>query len=158
MAYSPEEIEKAKDLIIDKMIEGESLTSIIDNNKTIPRIRTVFNWLNSDSEYHDKVFLQNYARAQEIRAEREFEEILKIADSTENDIIKNEDGNKITNHNVIQRDRLRVDARKWRISKMQPKKYGNHLDVTSNGKPLQQPNVILPDGMDLDEYLKSHGL
>lgn len=31
-------------------------------------------------------------------------------------------------------------------------------DTTSNGKTLQQPEVKLPDGMSLDEYLKKHGL
>lgn len=135
MAYSPEEIERAKDIIIDEMIEGNSLVSILKDNKELPRIRTVFNWLNKESDYHDPIFLHNYAWAQEIRAEREFEEILKIADDQEGDVIEVE-GKEIVNHNRINRSRLRVDARKWRISKMQPKKYGDKLDLTSGGESM----------------------
>ena len=143
--YTEQQTIEAKELIIEKMVDGNSLTSIIDSNKEIPRLRTVFNWLNPESDYHDAEFLHNYARAQEIRAEREFEEILNIADSTEHDIIIDENGNLVTNHNVINRDRLRVDARKWRISKMQPKKYGEKLDVTTNNKPINSITLTIED-------------
>jgi hypothetical protein len=143
MAYNENQIKTAKDIIIDEMVDGKSLVSIIDSNKDIPRIRTVFNWLNPESDYHDAEFLHNYARAQLIRAEREFEEIKSIADSIEDDVVTDNEGNSVINQNVIQRDRLRVDARKWRISKMQPKKYGDKLDVTSDNKPLNESKVTL---------------
>lgn len=142
MAYSEKQIIEAKDLIIDEMIKGNSLVSIIDKNKDIPRIRTVFNWLNPDSEYHDSEFLHNYARAQEIRAEREFEEIKSIADNTGDDM-HDVDGVMVVNHGVINRDRLRVDARKWRIAKMQPKKYGDKLDLTTGGDKIKESNINL---------------
>jgi hypothetical protein len=138
MAYTKKQIEEAKDFIVVNMIKGQSLNIIIKNNKEIPCARTVFNWLNPLSDYHDAEFLHNYARAQEIRAETEFEEIKEIADSTGNDIILDKDGNEVVNHNVINRDRLRIDARKWRISKMQPKKYGDHNTLILEGgeKPV----------------------
>lgn len=143
MAYTEEEILKAKDHIINEMVNGESLVSIISKNKDIPSIRTVFNWLNPESDYHDSEFLHNYARAQEIRAEREFEEIKTIADDQEGDVYMDANGIEQTNHNVINRSRLRVDARKWRISKMQPKKYGDKLDITTGGDKIKESNINL---------------
>lgn len=38
--------------------------------------------------------------------------------------------------NIIDRDKLRLDARKWLTSKIAPKLYGDRLDVTSAGKEL----------------------
>lgn len=35
--------------------------------------------------------------------------------------------------------RVEIDARKWFASKFLPKKYGDKLDVTSDGKALPQP-------------------
>lgn len=81
----------------------------------------------------DAAFEARYARATEERAEHIFEDILDIADDGERDVIirVNEDGttDEIVNHDHIQRSKLRVDARKWVLSRMQPKKYGDKLDV-----------------------------
>ena len=68
-----------------------------------------------------------------------------------------EDGKVVTNHNVIQRDRLRVDARKWALSKMNPKKYGDKVDVTSGGEKINNSNPYLtPDQKKLlDDELNS---
>jgi hypothetical protein len=146
MAYNDEQIQEAKDLIIEEMVKGNSLVSIVENNPQIPRIRTIFNWLNSGNNSFDSEFLRNYARAQEIRAEREFEEIKTIADDQVNDVYYDKDGNECINHNVINRSRLMVDARKWRISKMQPKKYGDKLDITSGEKPINnKPSFVFVD-------------
>lgn len=151
MPYSEKVKSEFKEIIINEMISGKSLSRITRENKDKPSIRTVFDWLNPESKYHDKEFLHNYARAQQIRAENEFEEIKEIADSTEHDVTLDSDGNAITNHNIIQRDRLRVDARKWRISKMSPKKYGDKLDLTTGGDKIEKPEITLNyQGEDLD--------
>ena len=39
--------------------------------------------------------------------------------------------------NIIQRDRMRLDARKWLTSKIAPKLYGEKLDLTSAGKEMK---------------------
>jgi len=136
MAYSESEIKEAKEAIIKGICNGSSLVKIIEKNQYIPRIRTVFNWLNPKSDYHDEEFLHNYALATSIRSEREFEEILDIADDQENDVYTDSDGNERTNHNVINRSRIRIDARKWRLGKMQPKKYGDRLELDVLEKPM----------------------
>jgi hypothetical protein len=54
-------------------------------------------------------------------------ELLSIADDGSNDtyVIDEETGATAVNHDVINRSRLRVDTRKWLMSKLAPKKYGD---------------------------------
>jgi hypothetical protein len=73
-------------------------------------------------------FRHQYARAREAQADFLAEEILQIADDGENDTYATENGPAV-NHDVVQRSRLRVDARKWLASKLAPKKYGDKLAV-----------------------------
>ena len=91
-----------------------------------------------------------YARAMAKRAESIFEDILDIADDGSNDkmIV---DGVEMTNHENIQRSRLRVDSRKWFLSKIMPKLYGDKLDLTSDGEKLNQtpPIQISIDGKNI---------
>lgn len=61
-----------------------------------------------------------------------FEEILTIADSQEGDVII-VDGREVTNHDVIARAKLRVDARRWMIGKMAPKRYGDRAALEVSG-------------------------
>lgn len=100
--------------------------------------RTFFQMIESDEEK-----VKQYARACEARADAIFEEILDIADCEDEDIIGPDDGEPRVNHDVIQRDRLRVDARKWILAKMNPKKYGDKIDHTSNGETISTPARIL---------------
>ena len=119
MAYSTEQIESIFSEIVKQISEGNSLRAIL-RQSTMPSSRTFFKWINEDEEK-----VKQYARGCNERSEMIFDQILTIADATEDDVIINEEGKPVTNHNVIQRDRLRVDARKWALSKMNPKKYGD---------------------------------
>lgn len=77
---------------------------------------------------------KRYARACEIRADNIFDDILSIADDNSRDTYTDANGVERTDNDVIQRSRLMVDARKWVLSKMQPKKYGDKLDIDANVK------------------------
>lgn len=90
----------------------------------------------------DKDKAKRYARACEERAEEIFEDILTIADYSGKDQIDIGDGVMAVNHEAMQRDRLRVDARKWILSKMNPKKYGDKTDITSGGEKLDSKTVV----------------
>jgi hypothetical protein len=79
--------------------------------------------------------MNTYTHAREVRSEILFEQILDIANHTE------EDHTPFTGSNVIQRDRLRVDAIKWVLSKMSPNKYGDKIDVVSDGKKIESISV-----------------
>jgi hypothetical protein len=54
---------------------------------------------------------------------------MAVSDDGSNDTYTDENGATRTEQDVIARSRLRVDARKWAMSKMAPKKYGDKLDI-----------------------------
>jgi hypothetical protein len=66
------------------------------------------------------------------RTEAMAHEIEQIADDGSRDTYEDAEGNVKVDHDVIARSRLRVDTRKWLMSKLQPKKYGDKLDVDAN--------------------------
>ncbi len=57
------------------------------------------------------------------------DELLQIADDATSDITKleSDDGREVVNHEHIARSKLRVDTRKWLLSKCLPKVYGDKL-------------------------------
>jgi hypothetical protein len=156
MAYSPEEIEKKFDSILDAIEEGKSLRKTL--KEIGPSSKTFYEWLDADAEK-----IKRYARACDDRAEALLDEMLDIVDETDKDIMQMEVGDGITvekvNHEAIQRSRLRYDARRWLVSKLNPKKYGDKLDVTTDGQKLNNTSIplVMPDGKtyeDLKNELK----
>ncbi len=113
-------------LICARMSEGESLRSIC-RDPSMPALSTVFLWI---GKFPD--FSEQYKVAMAARADAMFEELFDIADDGRNDYIENEDGFQKLNSEHVQRSRLRIDTRKWALSKMMPKKYGD--------KPNENPD------------------
>ncbi len=151
MAYSKKQIESIFKEICELISkEGLSLRAVLRKDN-MPEDHTFYKWLNKDD---DKIL--QYTRACETRADKIFEEIVVIADDQEGDVYTNKDGVEATNHNVINRSRLRVDARKWVVSKMNPKKYGDKVDITSKGKkinnPVYQVREVIVDKSDEAEH------
>lgn len=132
MAYSDKEIETIFKTIIKEVSKGMALRNIL-KLKEMPSSQTFYKWLEED-----ELKSKQYARACEDRAENIFEDILNIADNNTADIITSLEGER-TNNDVIQRSRLMVDARKWYLSKLNPKKYGDKIETTLEGgdKPIQ---------------------
>lgn len=93
---------------------------------------TLYDWLAQDSEFSDQ-----YAKACEKRCHHWADEINEIADDGLNDWVEREkehgEMHLVFNGEHFQRSRLRVDTRKWLLSKLQPKKYGEKLDVEHSG-------------------------
>ena len=84
---------------------------------------TFYRWLAKND-----AFKKSYNYAREIRADVLFEEIIEIADSTEEGTkVKYTPKGTITETgDMIDHRRLKIDARKWVVSKMTGKKYGNN--------------------------------
>jgi hypothetical protein len=77
-------------------------------------------------------FSAQYAKAREIAYASLAEELLEIADDGSNDWMERnhgEDAVWVTNGEAVARSRLRVDTRKWLLSKVLPKLYGDKLQV-----------------------------
>lgn len=85
----------------------------------------------------DNERLNKYARATELRAEKMADEMLEIADNFEHDMIIPG----VVDHAVVNRDRLRVDSRKWLLAKLHPKKYGDKIDMTSNNESINPVTI-----------------
>lgn len=107
--------------------------------------QTHLNWFRSHPEYFDQ-----YARAKEDQSDLLIEEMIEIADDSTGDEMVTVDGVVKMNSEYVQRSRIRIDTRKWIASKLKPKKYGDKLDLTSDGKELnKQFNVqVIGDGKD----------
>ncbi|MEX0651888.1 MAG: hypothetical protein WD153_00275 [Candidatus Paceibacterota bacterium] len=114
------------DRICSRIASGESLRRICKDDD-MPSRRVVHLWLFDDSK---KEFLHHYKEACDMRTDEMFDEIQEIADDTDGDVM---------------RDRLRVDTRKWQLSKMKPKKYGDKMDLTTAGEPIKGFNYVTPN-------------
>lgn len=141
MAYSKEQIEKTfNEILIQISRDCLSLRKVL-SQKDMPSSKTFYEWLDEDEEK-----VKQYARACEDRHDFLFDEILEIADENEADVYIDNGEAKIDG-NTVQRSRLKIDARKWALSKMNPKKYGDKVDLTSNNKELKATVVNLGNGV-----------
>ncbi len=91
--------------ICGRLVAGETLKSIC-RHPSMPRYRTVFAWID---RYPD--FAEAYRRARCAAAEAIADEMLDIADGP---------GGRDGWGDTVQRDRLRIDARKWLVTRFQP--------------------------------------
>ena len=96
--------------ICKQIIDGKSLRKICDA-EGMPNRDTIHDWLSKN-----QVFSDQYAQACKLRRENKFEELEDIA----------------SNEPDVQRARLKVDVIKWQLSKEEPKKYGDKVDVNAN--------------------------
>lgn len=62
------------------------------------------------------------------------DEIIEISDDSSGDVIVDDEGNTRTDAERVARSRLRVDTRKWMLSKMLPKIYGDKIETTHKGE------------------------
>lgn len=129
--------------ICDRIANGESLRQVC-RDQSMPAKSTVMRWLGEKPECRDQ-----YARARELLTEHWADEILEIADDGATDMVEKTGRNGATYMAVdqehIQRSRLRVDARKWLMSKLQPKKYGDRVDVEHGGAVVVEHVASLSD-------------
>lgn len=90
---------------------------------------TFMGWLDEDADLADK-----YTRARENLIERMANELLEISDKD----VEIQDGKR--DWAAVQKHKLQVDTRKWLLSKLAPKKYGDKVGLElsgQNGGPIQ---------------------
>lgn len=143
MARPSSYTEEMGDYICEQLAEGISLKRICEREE-MPDKATFFRWLRKYPELRD-----NYIRAKEESADALFEETIDIADETVS-VIKS--GAEKKSSAYAQAQKLRVDTRKWMMSKMKPKKYGDKLDMTSDGKAI---NFVIPNEIAEKNGIKS---
>ncbi len=120
--------------ICQRLAEGESLRDICQD-EDMPVRSTVHLWVIKNKEG----FSDQYTSAREVQALGWAEEILGISDDGSNDTYRDEKGNERVDTDIVQRSKLRVDTRKWLLSKVLPKVYGEELKLKhsgADGEPL----------------------
>jgi hypothetical protein len=119
--------------ILARIAGGESVRAIC-RDEGMPCMSAWFVWLAADDDLQ-----KAYAAAMEQRADHHFEEMFEIASDASRDFIeiKDADGKvveRIANPNGIRRAVLEVDVRKWALARMNPKKYGDKVDLNHGGR------------------------
>lgn len=122
--------------ICERLALGETLRAICRDDG-MPSHTTVLDWTKSNEAFSDQ-----YARSREAGYGLMADELLEIADDGRNDtyLIDEETGARGVDHDVIARSRLRVDTRKWLLSKALPKVYGDRqtheVELSANAQLL----------------------
>jgi hypothetical protein len=107
--------------VCSEIASGKSLRRICDADD-MPVISTIMLWL-VDGKH--QFFSEQYAEARRIQAEALADEIFDIADDGKNDYVEGAGGEGAAayklNGEAVARSRLRIDTRKWYLSKVLPK-------------------------------------
>lgn len=115
------------DEILRRLAAGESLRGIC-RTPGFPSDMTVRRWVIYDVEG----FASQYAQARDLGLDVLAEEALEIADTPQTGTkrVDKPTGSEVHEGDMIEHRRLRVDTRKWYLSKLAPKKYGDKQEVT----------------------------
>ena len=119
--YTPE----ITDAILERLAAGESLRAICKGDDMPPE-STVRRWAVEDTQG----FASRYHRARDVGLDVMADELLEVADEAE--VTARHDGADVKlalDATAVNRNRLRVDARKWYLSKLAPKKYGDRQAI-----------------------------
>jgi hypothetical protein len=125
--------EEIGDLICARLAEGESLNAICAG-ENLPAESTVRSWaVNPEHPISAK-----YRAAREVGYMKMADELLEISDDGSNDWMERRHGDDkestwVVNGEHVQRSKLRVETRKWILSKALPKVYGDKVAVTGEG-------------------------
>ncbi len=114
--------EIADEICLKISTSSSGLSRLCEENPKWPCRQAIFEWRIKVKEFGDK-----YADAKRQQIENFVDEIIDIADDSDND--KFADGK--CNAEFINRSRLRIDTRKWIAAKLAPKIYGERTETNS---------------------------
>lgn len=124
--YSPE---KAQELI-DWVASGNSQRRWCDLPGN-PNWSTVWRWQRAHPD-----FATSLAQAREEWTHALIDDAQAIADDGHNDTYKDAEGNERVDTDVVQRSKLRVDARLRLAAMVNPRRYGQKIDLTVNDERM----------------------
>ena len=102
----------------------------------MPSRPTVYKWIDADTDG----FADRYTRARDLGLDTIADQVLDIADEP---VPTNEHGS--TDSGAVADKRVRFDARRWYLSKLAPKRYGDKVTTEHtgvDGGPIKQQIVI----------------
>lgn len=116
---SPERA-KLADAVLANMEAGMSCFKACQQ-ASVP-MPTFMLWVSQDS-----ALAESYAQARENFVERIAQEVMELSDV---DVGETPDGRK--DWAAVQKHKLQVDTRKWLLSKLAPKKYGEKIEISGD--------------------------
>jgi hypothetical protein len=144
--------EKITEFVCYQIAQGRSLRSILDDDPDLPAASAFLKWIGGCS-----ILREQYAHARAMQYELLSDELISISDEF---YTTAEDGTRERlSSEAIQRNRLRVETRKWMLAKMLPRQYGEKVTNEHTGKgggPIQLAAVDLRNLSDseLDDMQK----
>lgn len=115
--------------ICEQLCDGKSLEAVCRSRPGMPTPSVVRRWANPAARECRPDFAANYAQARAIGYQKMAEEIIDICDAAYLD------PNGFTDAAAVQQARLRSDNRKWLLSKMLPKQFGDKVTQEITGDP-----------------------
>jgi len=109
------------ELICGLIADGAALPDVADILDCVTS--SITDWIREDGNNGGAEIAAAYARAVEVRAERMAEQLLDIADD------ERYMAHPALAAAMVTQQRLKVDTRKWLLSKMLPRKYGDRIEV-----------------------------
>ena len=124
--------QKTSTAICSRIAQGESLTAIC-KDPAMPGMQTVQDWLAAAAQGREKYqqFCTDYTIARQHWADATFTEMVELAENCPLD------------REPIAKTRLVIDTMKWVLARMNPRKYGNRIDLTSQGEQLPPPAILV---------------
>lgn len=148
LIYTPE----LADQICRRLADGESLNGICKDDG-MPGESTVREWAVTNKDG----FAAKYALAREAGYLKIADELLDIADDGRNDWMtrKLRGGEEVemVNKEAVERSKLRVDTRKWLLSKMLPKVYGDKVTNEITGALAVTDAIDRPPSETREEWI-----
>ena len=114
------EYEQIFERVIEDIYRGRSLQSLIEDDPRIISYEDFLRWVKRDPQRNER-----FKEAQEMRTEFLAGEILEIADGVEAIDASAPD--------TVNRDKLRIDTRKWLMSAHNKKRYGETKQIEVGG-------------------------
>jgi hypothetical protein len=143
--------EEVANWICSELAQGKTLLEICAEDSSLPDHSTIRAW--AASNYQG--FYGKYARARDIGLDAMAEQLFAIADDRSNDYIErvSENGKivRVPDHERIARSRIRIDARKWYLSKLAPKRYGDRISTDAMNAPNDELAVTLAEALTPEE-------
>lgn len=117
------------DKICERLSYGRGLRSICRDKDISIKESTVRAWCVKDISG----FYAQYTRARKAGLDAWVDDIIEIADDGTNDYYEDSKGNLKFDQENVNRSRLRIESRKWIMSKLNPEKYGDSQKLEHGG-------------------------
>lgn len=134
----------------DDLLEAYANGALLNDycaQQTHPSRPTVYLKLTKDEE-----FRRRYEIASKMHADFHAEETQKIADDSSQDFTIDEDGKRVYHAVPVSRDTLKIKTRQWRLSKLEPKIYGDRIQQDISGDLSGvQPVINVISGVEVEE-------